>query len=282
MDHHNPDIFFYHVLTSFIGMNAVYVSAYVVFSIHILLHFWKPADRSGYLGLYLVLAFLVISCFTLDSKMMLLVLAVSLLYRLFHLKQRNRIQATLLAVGMVLLIVAAVMIIPQTHDRFAKELSSKMAVVQSDQYTYDTPFTGTSLRLVIWKFCFKLMREKNTWITGVGAGDYQDMLNQQYRSSGMYTGNPLLHETGYIGYGPHSEYIEIMLALGIPAFLFFCYLLAAHWKYALASNHYLLTELLILFTFFCMTESVLSTNKGIIFFLFFLSLLSKDKPSPAA
>ncbi len=277
---HQLNNFFYHQLTSAIKMNAVYMSAYVVFAIHILLFYinWKKQKIIA-IALF---SFLLFSCFMLSSKMMFLVLFLGLTVKAFHSGWiKNKIRLLLILITTTFVIVTTIALTPQIRDRFLLELTSDFSILQNEHYTYDTPFTGTSLRLRIWKFCIEILNEQNTWLSGVGTGDFQDLLNQKYTSTGIYIGNPKLHDTGYLGYGPHNEYIEILFSLGVPALLFFVFILTLLWKYAIKSNHYLLIQLLLICTLFFVTESVLSTNKGVIFFMFFtLLFLPKEQSLP--
>lgn len=275
---HDAAVFFYHALAGGVRMNAVYLAAYAVFAIHIVLQYsvyFTGAVKRLY---WPVLGVLFTGCLLLNSKMMLFVLFSGLVFRLLrtqHVKDRKRIAG--IVVITVCMALAGILSVPQIRERFTKELSSDFRVLEQQQFRYDTPFTGTSLRLRIWKFCFNIMDEQHAWLTGVGTGDFQDLLNEKYKATGMYTGNPELHDTGYLGYGPHSAYMEVLFTLGMPACIFFLALLVLQWRYAWKSKHYLLLQLLWMFTLFCLTESVLSTNKGIVFFLFFLCLFDQSQ-----
>ena len=84
---HGANNFFYHELTSPIKMNAIYMSAYVVFCIHILLHFANWSGKIQKIIIFILLSFLGISCFMLSSKMMLFVLLLGLMFRIFRSQQ---------------------------------------------------------------------------------------------------------------------------------------------------------------------------------------------------
>ena len=149
-----------------------------------------------------------------------------------------------------------------------------MSVVKQGTFTYDTPFTGTSLRLVFWRFSNEIINENNGWLMGAHTGDFQDLLNEKYKRNGIYTGNPELKDTGYLGYGPHNQYIEVLLSLGITGLVVFIMMLIFYLKNAWVTNNYLGLQCICLFLFFFITESVLSVNKGIVVFVFFTLLLN--------
>jgi O-antigen ligase len=210
----------------------------------------------------------------LNSKMMLFVLVLGLAAR--FMLAGNRVPARTKIIGTALVIalpVLAVFTLPALRERVTKEIGTNMHVVTQDKYRYDTPFTGTSLRLVIWRYCREIVSERSSWLTGVGTGDFQDLLNERYRSTGIYAGGSKPGDTGYIGYGPHNQYIETVFSLGITGLIVFVTFLWLLWKSALRDKHNLFFQLMLLLTLFCFSESVLSTNKGIIFFLFFIFLL---------
>ena len=147
-----------------------------------------------------------------------------------------------------------------------------MLVVKQGTFRYDTPFTGTSLRLVFWRFSNEIINENNGWVMGVHTGDFQDLLNEKYKRTGIYTGNPELKDTGYLGYGPHNQYIEVLLSLGFIGLTLFLILLILYVKKAWLTSNYPGLQCICLFLFFFITESVLSVNKGIVVFVFFTLL----------
>ena len=260
--------FFYHDLSSAVNINAVYLSAYAVLSIIILLNIPAPRlkNTKG-----LLIAFLLLLCVLLSSKMMLFILVV---YLLLHItgKIKSNLQKKLGAAGLIA-VCALIFLIPDVRERFDNEFSSKFNVVRQSHYTYDTRFTGSSLRLVLWKQSLAVIRSENAWLTGVGSGDFQDELNKRYKETGMYVGNATGNNTGYTGYGPHNQYIEVLLYAGIPGLLIFLFLLSAQLRAAIRFNNWLFRVFILLSMIFFLSESALSTNKGIVFYALFSSLL---------
>ncbi len=167
--------------------------------------------------------------------------------------------------------------IPQTRKRISFERTSDFEVLHQNQIKYNTHFTGTTLRVLIWKYCFAIQKNENAFLTGTGIGDFQDKLNKQYSSVGMYTGNPKLHDRGYLGYGPHNEYIEVLFSLGIFALFLLVFIFYKQIQAALHFDHYLFMQLMLLMVLFCITESVISTDKGIVFYLFFATIFLRQK-----
>lgn len=270
---HNTEAFYYHQFASAIYINAIYLSAYLVFGINILIKSWFIDKATFKTYILFLCAFFFVSLLLLSSKMMLFILTVNMIVWTFYLVKSRKILVTSIS-GIILFIILTIMLSTGIRSRIDAELHSNLHLVYQHEFAYNTPFTGTSLRLVIWKFCFELIHENNAWLWGVGTGDMQDLLNVKYVHAGMYTGNPELHDIGYLGYGPHNEFIEIMLALGIPALLLLLLALGFLLLEAVQTKNYLLMQLVILSCLFFITESALGTNKGIVFLILFFILLN--------
>ena len=265
----DSNFFFYHTFTSAIHMHAVYLAAYVVLCIHIMLFYMNRKSRLQRLLLYSSMFILLPGLLLLSSKMLSGILLVGIGFWLFYfsgIKRRKRIVVFIL---FSVFFISSLYMIPQTRNRFEFEINSDLGILKKDSFRYDTPFTGTSLRLEIWKLCLSIQQEKKAWFTGVGTGDFQDLLNKKYSSLGMYMGTPATSDTGFKGYGPHSEYLEMLFELGLPGLALFLYILLVMVVKAFRSNDYLFLQLMLILCLFFVTESVLSTNKGIIFSLFF-------------
>ncbi|MFY8109787.1 MAG: hypothetical protein ACOVO9_12370, partial [Bacteroidia bacterium] len=148
----NLNSFFYHSLAGNIGMNAVYLSAYIVFSLFSLIYFYKNSERKYHILIIVLFLFFLLGLILLSSKMMLFILCFGLIYFVFAQKDFSINKKFYILIPFVLLIMT-VFFIPQVKNRFLLEISSNLQVVNLEKYNYDTPFTGTTLRLTIWKHC---------------------------------------------------------------------------------------------------------------------------------
>jgi O-antigen ligase len=263
----DTSVFFYQKLASAVDFNAVYMAAYCLIGLHILLYYYKSLPKLlSIFGAIILLLF----CLLLNSKMMLFILFTGLVIYGFHFFSKR---TALIISGLTLAgILAAGAGIPKIKERLTLELSSNFSVLQQDTFRYDTHFTGTSLRLLFWKFCFDIQSRQQAWLTGLNTGDFQDVLNKTYVEKNLYHGNPELHDTGYLGYGPHNQYIEVLFSMGIAAFLLFLYILVLYLKNAIRAHNYMGIQVMLLFILFFFTESVLGVNKGIVPFVFFTVL----------
>jgi O-antigen ligase len=270
-----PDykFFFYQNFTTVLQINAVYLAAYCVIAMHMVVYFYKEVNR---VLVYLALIALVMFCIMLNSKMMLACLCIGFI--IYGFLGFTRKSAWLVSGCVLAGVISAVYFILPVRERIMKEVNTNMSVVQQDQYMYDTPFTGASLRLVLWKFSVESIQEHNAWIKGVSTGDFQDILNKKYHQKGLYTGNAMHGDTGYLGYGPHSQYVEVFLSLGLTGIIVFVSLLFYYVRNAWLTLNYMALQCVLLFILFFFSESVLSVNKGIVPFAFFTLLFIQMAP----
>ncbi len=271
--YHSADhsVFFYHSFAQPIRMHAVYLAAYSLFSI-VLLNtsdavLFKPKWKWIF---QLILGFGLI---LLSSKLM-LALALVFAVVLILAKQGMSFKKVVIPVVSLGVLLFMLSFVSPVRERFLKEFTSDFSVIEQEHFRYDTPFSGTSLRIVIWQQCLQIIHTEQAWLFGVGSGDAQDLLNQSYQRKGMYTGNPQLHDTGYLGYGPHNSYMETLFSLGLIGVIILIALLLLLYK----ELHHQLSGILFLIIVcsFFLTESVLSTNKGIIFFVIVSCLLTQE------
>ena len=269
------EMFFYQKLTTILKMNAVYMASYCIIALHIVLYFSQKYNKFLIVTVSLLL---IIFCVLLNSKMMLVCLCIGLM--IFAFKNLNRIQALFASIFILASVFFISFGVPKVKERITLEVNSNMSVVKQDTFRYDTPFTGTSLRLVFWRFSKEIIKENNGWLMGAHTGDFQDLLNEKYKRTGIYTGNLELKDTGYLGYGPHNQYIEVLLSLGITGLVVFIMMLIFYLKNAWVTNNYLALQCILLFLFFFVTESVLSVNKGLVVFVFFTLLFYNLNTQP--
>jgi O-antigen ligase len=265
------NVFFYHQLASALNLNAIYFSIYCAFSLFAVLYYYQHISLfNRYIGVFFVLV-LFLAIVLLSSKNILFVTLVGVLFYFFS--QAFLIRFKWLVWFLVGVSIALIWLIKPVKERFLVEVNSKMEVIHLDSFRYDTPFSGFTLRLVIWKNCWEIINEKKAWWFGVGVGDFQDLLNSKYISKGMYTGNKQLGDTGYLGYGPHNQWIENLLSMGIIGFILLLSTVTIMVNKFYSQNHLLGLLFVFIFISICFTESVLSTNKGMVFFLYFSGLL---------
>ncbi|MFA7381268.1 MAG: O-antigen ligase family protein [Bacteroidia bacterium] len=273
----SSEYYFYHNLSGFISVNAIYFSAYIAFAI-VLLWLNRNSWQLHKLLFAAVLLFLVCMLYLLASKMVLMFLLLFFVAQQFF--TRWSVKKLLIGgaatVGLLLLLLLSDQFVLK---RYVAEWNTDFSVVRQEKYFYNTPFSGSSLRLVLWKHSLHLVREQQAWITGVGTGDFQDLLNERYRESGMFMGDERRNDKGYEGYNPHNQYMEALLSTGLVGLACLLLWLAALYRHFYHHRQYHFLLLIVFVSILCLTECFLSANKGIVWFVFFTCLLVNSKPT---
>lgn len=168
--------------------------------------------------------------------------------------------------GMILSLVLLLVAYPTTLNRFL-ELSKNLSVVKEDTLTNFEEFTGLNLRLYFWKSSITQLWEDNRLIAGIGTGDGQDYLNMAYAKHH-------LDEYGYRDWDAHSQWVMTLLQLGIIGVGLLGAVLIEGWRMAKKSKNLDFQFFGWIIFCFSLSESVLESNKGVVFFALFFSLLA--------
>ncbi|MGQ0829486.1 MAG: O-antigen ligase family protein [Bacteroidota bacterium] len=151
--------------------------------------------------------------------------------------------------------------------RFVPELSERLDVAfkaVTKTNANQAEIESTAVRILVWKAANNIISE-NMFI-GVGTGDAKDELMKEYKKKGM---------TGAIEHklNAHNEYYQAFVALGLIGFLLLLISLFFPLWYSFKAHNviYILFLLIIILNF--LTESMLETQAGVMFYAFFNSLL---------
>ena len=124
-------------------------------------------------------------------------------------------------------------------------------------------YNGLTTRLAQWESSLSIIGDHPLF--GVAPADVQEKLQE------VYLKNYLLYSFRN-RFNAHSQYFQTTLGLGLIGLaVFFASLIIPAWI-ALRSKNLLYLGFLILFSFCCITESMLYVQKGIVFYSFFTSL----------
>jgi hypothetical protein len=270
--------FFYHQLGSAIGIHAIYFAMYLLFAIFILIYFilqdWESFSTLKRLLIISWLSLLLLFIVLLASKTILI--SVFLFINTFAIFHFSTLRRPIIGLSILLIInLSLFLLITQfkpVSERFNDSIHSELSFINKDTYSPITPFTGISIRLAIWNFTINILIERHAWWLGVGTGGGQQLLDDTYRRKNMYQGVEGTNDRGYLGYNNHNQYFETLLELGGIGliYLFVYFFLPAYMS--LSNKNLLHIAFLMLFATSCLTESMLCTQKGTVFFALFQSL----------
>lgn len=228
---------------------AMYISLGVVFFIE---KFYSTKTKASYLFLIaitLLLAFL----FLLSSKAGILVIIVLMLTAsFFQIIWHKRILKPI-----ILLMISIAFAFFGIHDNY------RFKSVEQSIKTADTNVQTTesnAVRVLIWETGIDLI--KKYWLFGVGCGDIKDVLLKEYEKRNMQ---------GAIEkrLNLHNQFLETWLSLGVLGLFIIVLILMMPFYLAYKQKNltWLLFILLISINF--MAESMLNTQAGVIFILYF-------------
>lgn len=160
-----------------------------------------------------------------------------------------------------------------TRSRFT-ELTQNLSILTRDQLGdwNEEVITGLNMRLLFWKISVIHIVNDGMVLWGTGTGDTQDYLDALYI-------NPVYNRRGYVGWDTHNQWVFTFVQLGLAgvvvwAALYFMYSRKAH-----RENDLKFLAFLIVTFAFSMSESILESNKGIVYFgLFFTVFASRYGP----
>lgn len=254
--------FFYSALSRF--LHPGYFSMYITLAICMVMYLWREKGFESKLKKYL----LVLSGLILLSAQVLLsaksaILATLVLFVIvgvyLFIKSKRKV------LGAALFLLTAITIsagINQFDFLKGRILTVKNAlqIKKVDR----TAIESSAVRIIIWEAAGEIIKEHP--VLGVGTGDVKDALLQKYAEKGMVQA---LEKR----LNAHSQFVQVTVALGFFGLLLFVCSLLIPLVLAIREKNYIYTFFLILITISFLTESMLETQAGVIFYAFFNSFL---------
>ena len=281
----DANYFYNEGLISITKKRVVFFGSYVSFSIFVCGYFiLKGAvKRTEKLLLGGVAVFLFLILFLLAVRMVLLItLAVGMATLFIKLMQQRRYALAGAGVGLILLgFVALLQLFPQTKSRFQSIGNLEYSFTNQNKLDHFNAanqaqnWNGLTLRLAKWR-CAVDVIEQNP-LLGVGVGDVKDEIVQAYQARGFIY-------AVQNRFDPHNQFLEITMALGLVGLLLFFWLLAKSLKLFMKTRNWMALVFMVLLFFSSITESLLRTQEGVAFYIFFWCLFvaySLSKSTPA-
>lgn len=254
-------VFYYSYLSYY--HHASYLSMYIVFSLAVI--YFNFFDGKKQNGLPLILFFTIVSLFftafifLLSSKAGLLSFAglifIIAIHNFFFRKNRRKGIIILLAGWMASFIFLSVF--PYAMHRIgaaASNINSEGSAASEE---------STAERVFIWKAALDVV--SHHWLTGVGTGDVQDVLNRKYNDRGnSYAAGQYLNA--------HNQYLQTWLSLGLPGLLTLLMMLILPLHRAFRPDFRVYLCFILLFAGNLLFESMLEKQAGVVFYAFFNSV----------
>ncbi|MEX2482968.1 MAG: O-antigen ligase family protein [Brumimicrobium sp.] len=237
---------------------SMYLSFALIASIYLFVNHYKKS-RIQKMFLVFVLSLFAIMIYLLSSKAGLLTCFILVLFLVFYFVKRKKL---LVLVFLSTVVVFAVLL--TTHSRFSSFRVSLIENVFNSDDNTEVTNNSTDKRFKVWKTALSLVKEN--WLIGVSAGDLKYKLTDKYHPNKSDS-----EEANYLN--AHNQYLETLLSVGI-----FGFLILFFWLFEPLSKITIKKSLLILGLFIILIinftfESVLNRQEGIVFVVFFWTLL---------
>lgn len=251
-----------HELSSLIEFHATYLAMYLAFSILLSLHFYFIEQKRWIKYILIaVIFFTALVEFFLYARIVLIALFIICgVYLFLEILHHRRIQ---LIITLSFIFLTGALItwkVPALQERF------KEGINYNSQYNVDQVWGGRSLRPLKWQCSLEII--KSNFFFGVGTGDAQDALNECYKNNNFI---PLLYWPN-VEYNAHNQFLEEFVVLGVIGETFFISILIVSLWYGYLTRNYYHIIFIVLFSIVCLTESILNSSKGIIFFCYFSTI----------
>jgi O-antigen ligase len=285
---YNPEVFFYHELVTN-DLNAIHVSVYMTVAC-----FYFITKKSKLLIDKIAISILALFIILLSSKNIIIVFFfLIIIYYWRYYKETSKIKG--LSTIIFVLILIAIVFTGKIKDRFSIEylsntvensvnqeisnpkgkvynVSIKQAWTQ-DNFKPNDYFSGTAFRVYQIRIFVEMLQEDPLIVlTGYGLDATNFRIAEKGIEHTIYLGDAT-HE-GYQKMNFHNQYIQFFAELGIFGLLFLIIMLFASLKYVIKSNDFVSISFVVLMISLFLTESFLSRQRGVIFFITLYSLFN--------
>ncbi len=255
-DGQDTSVFYYVSLSLF---HPSYMAMYFIFSILILIDFIgrKESTKKQKLWSYLLVLFLVVIIFLLQSKAGILSLVLIVLYYSVFALIKKRF--SVVKISILVLVVSIGFISLQRNSRLQTMTQSIEKISEEGQAK-----SSTGIRYDMWKVTLRAISEN--WLFGVGAGDIKPVLFKKYEVQ-------KLEDAINNNYNVHNQYLETFLGQGIFGLGLLLLLLLFGLLEAIKRNSLFLSGFVLLLALSLLPESMLNQQAGVIFMAFFYYFL---------
>lgn len=256
----NLEVFFYARLSHY--AHASYFSMYLNFAIALLYYFWFSPSKKDYIkptvNFSLSIVFSIFILMLSSKTGIFTLLLIHFIAGFYWFIKYKKVKQGLILIFSIFSIVAVSLY-------YSPTVLKRITLMRDSITHYDgNPNTSTKIRLAVWEESYSLIKAKP--ILGHGVGDVSNVLTTRYNDKGFFDlANRHLNS--------HNQFIQILIGSGVVGLLYFLCIIAFPFFRNLSSPQQLIYFLfIILIALNFMTESMLETQSGVIFFSFFITL----------
>jgi hypothetical protein len=272
----SKSLLFFHDFSAIYDQHPVYYALYLALSAFFLTQYYISQYTFQFIKnkvLPLIsLIILMVGIILTASKVVIFVFFSIYLFQLFVLIKNKRVK--IIALLSALFMVLVVINIPTIKNRYSEGMKFDLEkFVPTNDIAKAKVFTrqdkenlsDLELRYLFNKIgIYHTIQDENI-LFGYGIGDVQDYLDYYYLTYG-------LAPNWYEGFNLHNQYLQIFASYGVFVLIFFVSYVIYSFYRAIKNKDYLFLFYLLITTSVFIFESLLSRNKGIVFFIFFNTL----------
>jgi O-antigen ligase len=245
-------------LTRKFGFHHVYFCMYLCFCEVIIFYLIRKTSKIFLKVLLAILSvFLMLFMMGLASRMGAIILIVLIALAVFLFIKRSFILKLSTVLGVIALVCFVGYQFPFIREKFTGFLN-----INVNEYSIRYQASNRMVSIVsTWSIFSK------NWIFGVGTGDLNDLLIKEYERINFQEG--LIHT-----YNPHNQYLDTAGAVGIFGLCALLTIMLFPLYSSITRRDFIGLSFSIIVLFSFLTESMLSRQKGVVFFSFFTCILS--------
>lgn len=259
---------FFYISYSSLLMHPTYISMYLTMAILFLLQRMYDTSKEQHLKYYSAgILFFFVQLFQLSARTSLAVAVLTFLLAACYYLRKGEILPIKKRYFVFILFFSTLsyFALQGFNNRF-NQVSSAMTSTPANQ---DQPeYNSTTGRLEIWRESMEILQDN--WLFGTGTGDVKDELMKTYEK----------HQFHYAldkKLNAHNQFLQVWLTLGIVGLLLLIWSLALPIYRLKSQGQPLFALFAVVIILNSMTESILEVQKGVLFFVFFYSLLVVGK-----
>ncbi len=282
----NFNVFFYHELVTE-DLNAIHFSITVAVAFF---YFYTKKTKTNIDNLKMIL--IAIFIFLLSSKNIFVIFILLLFfYELFYFRATPKIKW--MVIGLFTLLSFILLFSKQISNRFLVEFQSNqhegtiskdygdgikvynVSVKQAwekQKFQPNDYFPGTAFRVYQLRIFLEMLHQDAVFWSGYGLNASDFRIEQKGVEHNVYLGDAT--HKGYQKMNFHNQYVQIFAEIGIFGLLILLIMLFLNLKNALTSKDFVHICFAILMISLFLTESFLSRQRGIVFFVAFYSLFN--------
>lgn len=254
-DHAMQD-FFYQKHSAF--HHPSYASMYYIFALSIMLYNLLNQQYKLYEKIisFILIPLFILEVFLLSSKTAFLVMFFVAVLFIFYIIIHKHHRLLNLSVALILLLISISIFkfMPDKYNRFLLKFN----------HIHSFEDVKEDVRYTIWDTSWEAAKENLPF--GVGSGDIKDVLKSKYSERSL----PYFNKREY---NTHNQYLQILLAVGIPGILLFVSGLFYTLYVSMQKRCFLYLVFMLIIAINLLTESMLERQSGVVFYAIFNAFL---------